>query len=69
MNIQIDGKTVAYSNGSGHPTEDAPLIVFLHGAGMDHSVWVMRAVLRTSWLSGYGCGFARTRPIRRPGSG
>lgn len=43
MNIQIDGKTVAYSNGSGHPTEDAPLIVFLHGAGMDHSVWVMPA--------------------------
>lgn len=43
MNIQMDGKTIAYSNGSGHPSEDAPLIVFLHGAGMDHSVWVMPA--------------------------
>jgi pimeloyl-ACP methyl ester carboxylesterase len=43
MNIQIDGKTIAYSNGSGHPVQDAPLIVFLHGAGMDHSVWVMPA--------------------------
>jgi pimeloyl-ACP methyl ester carboxylesterase len=43
MNIQIDGKTIAYSNGSGHPSQHAPLIIFLHGAGMDHSVWVMPA--------------------------
>jgi len=43
MKTQIDGKTVAYSNGSGHPAADAPMIVFLHGAGMDHSVWVMPA--------------------------
>jgi pimeloyl-ACP methyl ester carboxylesterase len=43
MNMQMDGRTIAYSNGSGHPSEDAPLIVFLHGAGMDHSVWVMPA--------------------------
>ncbi len=43
MNIQINGKNVAYSNGSGHADKTAPLIVFLHGAGMDHSVWVMPA--------------------------
>ena len=43
MNIQIDGKTIAYSNGSGHSSQHAPLIIFLHGAGMDHSVWVMPA--------------------------
>ena len=43
MNIQIDGKTIAYSNGSGHPSQHSPLIIFLHGAGMDHSVWVMPA--------------------------
>ena len=43
MNIQLDGKNVGFSNGSGHPAETAPAIFFVHGAGMDHSVWVMPA--------------------------
>ena len=43
MRIEIDGKSVAYSSGSGHPEMNAPAIFFLHGAGMDHTVWVMQA--------------------------
>jgi pimeloyl-ACP methyl ester carboxylesterase len=43
LNIQINGKNVAFSNGSGSPSTDAPAMYFLHGAGMDHTVWVMPA--------------------------
>ena len=43
MKVEIHGKSVAYSSGSGHPEHNAPAIYFLHGAGMDHTVWVMQA--------------------------
>ena len=43
VNIQLDGKNVGFSNGSGHPAEDAPALFFVHGAGMDHTVWVIPA--------------------------
>lgn len=43
MNIDVNGKQVFYGTGSGSAEPDAPAIVFLHGAGMDHSVWVMPA--------------------------
>lgn len=43
MKTQIDGDLVFYGTGSGHPDTDAPGIVFVHGAGFDHSVWVMPA--------------------------
>lgn len=41
MWIDVDGKRVFYGAGSGHGT--ALPIVFLHGAGMDHTIWVMPA--------------------------
>lgn len=43
MRIEVDGKTAFASTGSLAATEDAEVVLFIHGAGMDHSVWVMPA--------------------------
>ncbi len=41
--IEVDG-TVAYvGSGTGAPDADAPCVVFVHGAGMDHTVWALPA--------------------------
>ncbi len=37
------GRTVYVGNGSGHAGTDAPSVVFVHGAGMDHTVWALPA--------------------------
>ena len=41
MRVSVAGQGVFASTGSGHPAADAPAVVFIHGAGLDHSVWVM----------------------------
>lgn len=41
--IRIDGRAVYVGNGSGHPHADAESVVFVHGAGMDHTVWALPA--------------------------
>ena len=42
MDITVDGKPVFAATG-GQPFEDGrPTIVFLHGGGMDHSVWALQ---------------------------
>lgn len=41
MRVSVAGQVAFASTGSGHPGADAPAVVFLHGAGLDHSVWVM----------------------------
>lgn len=41
--IQVGGRTVYVGNGSGHPGTDAESVVFVHGAGMDHTVWALPA--------------------------
>lgn len=42
MEIAIDGRT-AYAATGGRPFDPAlPAILFLHGAGMDHSVWALQ---------------------------
>ena len=41
--IQVDGRTVYVGNGSRHPGTDAESVVFVHGAGMDHTVWALPA--------------------------
>lgn len=41
MRVSVDGREAFASIGSGQPPTDAPAVVFIHGAGMDHSVWVM----------------------------
>jgi len=38
-----NGAQVCYGTGSGHPVSDARNIVFIHGAGFDHAIWVMPA--------------------------
>lgn len=43
MNVDVGGNSVFYTTGSGTPAADARTLIFLHGAGMDHSVWVMPA--------------------------
>ena len=43
MRLTVDGKTVFVSTGSGHPDADAASVVFVHGAGFDHTIWVMPA--------------------------
>lgn len=41
--IQVDGRTVYVGTGSGHPDPGAESVVFVHGAGMDHTVWALPA--------------------------
>ena len=41
--VEAGGRTLSYGSGSGHPRADAPTILFIHGAGFDHAVWVMPA--------------------------
>ncbi len=45
MRTTLQGETVYYGTGSGSHAADAEAaaIVFVHGAGFDHSVWVMPA--------------------------
>jgi len=51
VKIQVRGQEVFYGTGSGHPAADAPTIVFVHGAGFDHAVWVMPA----RYFARHGC--------------
>ena len=41
MKFSIDDKTVYYGNGNGVVTKGSKPIIFLHGAGFDHTVWVL----------------------------
>jgi pimeloyl-ACP methyl ester carboxylesterase len=43
MKTEVNGEVVDFGTGSGHPADGARNIVFIHGAGFDHSVWVMPA--------------------------
>jgi pimeloyl-ACP methyl ester carboxylesterase len=43
MQTYLNGDVVFYAGGSGQPEKGAKTIFFVHGAGMDHSVWVMPA--------------------------
>jgi pimeloyl-ACP methyl ester carboxylesterase len=41
MYIEIDGHQMFYSTGNGFFSTSQPSVVFIHGAGLDHSVWVL----------------------------
>ena len=43
MYLEVNSERVFVSTGSSEHKPDAPGIVFIHGAGMDHSIWVMPA--------------------------
>ena len=43
VRVQIGGRTAYVGNGAGKPSADAKSVVFVHGAGMDHTVWALPA--------------------------
>ena len=43
MRIEINGNEVFYGTGSGTPSDAANTLIFVHGAGFDHTIWVMPA--------------------------
>jgi len=43
MRFEVDGRAVFASTGTGRHKAENAAVVFIHGAGMDHSVWVMPA--------------------------
>jgi pimeloyl-ACP methyl ester carboxylesterase len=50
MNLEIDRRVVFAATGGKEHGPNQPLIVFLHGAGMDHSVWA----LHSRWFAHHG---------------
>ena len=50
MELTVDGKSVFAATG-GKPFDPAqPTVIFIHGAGMDHTVWA----LQTRWFAWHG---------------
>ena len=43
MRTELHGARVFYGTGNREPVQDARTVVFIHGAGFDHAVWVMPA--------------------------
>jgi pimeloyl-ACP methyl ester carboxylesterase len=50
MRLEVDERAVFASDGGKAHEAGQPLIVFLHGAGMDHSVWA----LQSRWFAHHG---------------
>lgn len=51
MQLTVNGAQVFAATGGRTFDPSAPLIVFLHGGGMDHSVWALLA----RWFAHHGC--------------
>ena len=43
MKTQLRGATAFYGVGNGEHAPEQPSVVFIHGSGMDHTVWLMPA--------------------------
>jgi pimeloyl-ACP methyl ester carboxylesterase len=43
MQFEVDGRTAFAATGGQPVTREKPAILFLHGSGMDHSVWTLQA--------------------------
>ncbi|MDE0349837.1 MAG: alpha/beta fold hydrolase, partial [Gammaproteobacteria bacterium] len=41
MRFKVDGRTAFAGTGTGRAGADAATVVFVHGAAMDHTVWVL----------------------------
>ena len=50
MRLEVDGRAVFAATGGARMRPGQPLVVFLHGAGMDHSVWA----LQSRWFAHHG---------------
>lgn len=42
MQVMVDGKTVFAATGGRAPRAPEPNVIFVHGAGMDHTVWTLQ---------------------------
>jgi pimeloyl-ACP methyl ester carboxylesterase len=51
MNLQVDGETVFAATGGRGFEPRLPAVLFIHGAGMDHTVWA----LQTRYFGHHGC--------------
>ena len=52
MKLQVDGKTVFAATGGKPFDASLPAVIFIHGAGMDHTIWA----LQTRWFAWHGYG-------------
>lgn len=52
MELQVDGKTVFAATGGKPFDASLPAVIFIHGAGMDHTIWA----LQTRWFAWHGYG-------------
>src|SRR5438477_1427864 len=43
VELTVEGRSVFAATGGRPPAADAPLVLLLHGAGMDHTTWVLQA--------------------------
>ena len=43
MRFEVDGKRVFASSGTGQAGAEAKTVIFIHGGGLDHTVWVLPA--------------------------
>ena len=43
MYLEVNGKKAFFATGSGSIARNQPSVVFIHGAGMDHTVWALPA--------------------------
>jgi pimeloyl-ACP methyl ester carboxylesterase len=50
MRLEVDGRSVFAAGGGKAHAPNQPLVVFIHGAGMDHSVWA----LQSRWFAHHG---------------
>ena len=50
MELTVDGKTVFAATGGRDFDPALPVVIFVHGAGMDHTVWA----LQTRWFAWHG---------------
>src|SRR5262249_18716472 len=50
MDLRVQGKRVYAATGGKALDPALPVVVFLHGAGMDHTVWA----LQTRWFASHG---------------
>lgn len=50
MELQVDGKKIFAATGGKPFDASLPVVVFVHGAGMDHTVWA----LQTRWFAWHG---------------
>lgn len=62
MRVDLDGGQAFIATGGRAHDANAPLAVFLHGAGMDHSVWALQA----RWFAHHGHNVAA---VDLPGHG